>query len=391
MKSKIIPFSKLHESDLFIDSIYAGGNSSNAGDDPISKVLKTGNQGGFRYVGNLSNIRLCALYSEMSNPDWPDTLDTESGQFIYYGDNKNPGHELHETRRKGNFVLSNSFKALHLNEREKVPPFFVFTKGTKGRDVVFRGLAVPGAKSLSNTEDLIAIWKTTRGERFQNYKAVFTILDIGSISRKWIDDIHKGQPISNNAPARWVEWIQRGIYYPLIAPRSLIYRTIDEQLPSTQLQKEIINSIITHFKQHRDREYAFEKCAVEIVKYMDTNVVSCDLTRYWRDGGRDAMGEYKIGTKGSEIKIDFAMEAKCKNIKYGSGIKETSRLLSRLRYRQFGIFVTTSFISDQAYKEIVEDMHPVIILSGKDIANILIQVGYASPESIKVWLEKNFS
>lgn len=391
MKNNVITFSLLKESDLMVDSIYEGGSRGNAGDDPISKLLMTGNQGGFRYVGTLQNIRLCALYSELSDPEWPDILDTEFGRFSYYGDNKNAGYDLHDTRRKGNLVLKNTFNALHLNMREKIPPFFVFTKGGKGRDVVFRGLAVPGATSLSNTEDLIAIWKSKKDERFQNYKAVFTILDISSISRKWLNDIHNNNPVSENSPKKWLAWIKGGAYHPLIAPRSLIHRTIKEQLPSNSLQLEIIIAIITFFKQHKDREYAFEKCAVEIIKYMDTNVVSCDLTRFWRDGGRDAIGEYKIGVKQSEIKIDFAVEAKCKNLKYGSGIKETSRLVARLRHRQFGVFVTTSYVSEQAYKELVEDMHPVVILSGKDIANILIQQGYVTVEAVKKWLNSNFS
>ncbi|SVC93627.1 uncharacterized protein METZ01_LOCUS346481 [marine metagenome] len=39
--------------------------------------------------------------------------------------------------------------------------------------------------------------------------------------------------------------------------------------------------------------------------------------------------------------------------------------------RQFGIFVTTSWVSEQAYKELVEDRHPVLVISGRDIIEIL--------------------
>ena len=48
-----------------------------------------------------------------------------------------------------------------------------------------------------------------------------------------------------------------------------------------------------------------------------------------------------------------------------------SRLISRLKYRDFGIFVTTSYVSEQAYKELLEDGHPVIIISGRDIIELL--------------------
>ena len=31
--------------------------------------------------------------------------------------------------------------------------------------------------SFTATADLVAVWKTTKGQRFQNYRAVFTVLD----------------------------------------------------------------------------------------------------------------------------------------------------------------------------------------------------------------------
>jgi hypothetical protein len=34
-----------------------------------------------------------------------------------------------------------------------------------------------------------------------------------------------------------------------------------------------------------------------------------------------------------------------------SGVREMSRLISRLRHRQFGVLVTTSYVDNQAYRE----------------------------------------
>lgn len=48
-----------------------------------------------------------------------------------------------------------------------------------------------------------------------------------------------------------------------------------------------------------------------------------------------------------------------------------SRLISRIRYRQFGIMITTSYVDNQAYKEVVEDGHPILIVTASDIASIL--------------------
>ena len=133
----------------------------------------------------------------------------------------------------------------------------------------------------------------------------------------------------------------------------------------------------------------FEACAVDIVEKMDSNFVDFTLTRPWRDGGRDAVGHYMISTGGKAnypLKMDCALEAKCYADNNSVGVKEMSRLISRIRYRQFGILVTTSFINDQAYKEVVEDGHPILIVTASDIAGILRNNGINS-ENIMQWLE----
>ena len=48
-----------------------------------------------------------------------------------------------------------------------------------------------------------------------------------------------------------------------------------------------------------------------------------------------------------------------------------SRLISRIRYRQFGILMTTSYVDSQAYQEVVEDGHPILVITATDIARIL--------------------
>lgn len=387
----VFDFDELESADLNVDALYQGGTAGNAGDDPISRLTGTGNMGGFRYVGSLENrVRLCVLYSTMTDTDWPDVLDMESGRFIYYGDNKNPGHELHETKKKGNEILKTAFDAAHVGNREIIPPFFIFTKAAEGRDVRFRGLAVPGSPGLSMNEDLVAIWKMKKGMRFQNYKAVFTILDEAVIPRDWILDIHRGDPQSINAPDSWLDWIRTGMVQPLIAPRAEQHRTKFEQLPRTKAEQEMIREIIGYFHDHPRGAYAFEECAARLAVMMDGNIRSYDLTRPWRDGGRDAIGKYRIGHHETSIGVDFALEAKCNDLGNGCGVRATSRLISRLRYRQFGIFVTTSYVSKQAYKEIVEDRHPVIIVAGSDICRILVEAGTKNPLQVREWLEEKF-
>jgi len=119
-------------------------------------------------------------------------------------------------------------------------------------------------------------------------------------------------------------------------------------------------------------------------------IASLDLTRPSRDGGRDAIGKLRIGTGRSAILSDFALEAKCYAISQPVAVRELSRLISRLRHRQFGVFVTTSYIHLQAYKEIKEDEHPIVVISARDIAELLKAIGVTDATATRAWLNREF-
>lgn len=385
-----IPFDQLADADLYVDAIYEGGTAGTFGDDPISRLLPCGNRGGFRVATRANERRhaLVVLYSTLADTDWPDQLDLDLGRFTYYGDNKHPGHELHQTHRGGNRLLRQAFDATHAApaRRDEIPPFFVFTKGSLGRDVVFRGLAVPGAAELSPTDDLVAIWRTTADQRFQNYRATFTLLDTGAvITRNWINELITGAPEPEHAPAAWRDWIVRGHYRPLRAPRTRLFRTVEDQRPQTSDDAAIVAAIRHHFVD----PHAFEACAAAIWQmYAPTSDYT--LTAPSRDGGRDAYGYYKLGPEADPIRLDFALEAKCYSPDNGVGVRELSRLISRLRHRQFGVLVTTSYLAPQAYEELRDDDHPVVVISARDIVDILKRQGVATPSQAEAWLQREF-
>ena len=168
-----------------------------------------------------------------------------------------------------------------------------------------------------------------------------------------------------------------------MAPHSLETRDKAQQLPKTASDTKILNLIYDHYK---DDPYGFEYCAMEIARLSLPDIHEWELTRPWRDGGRDAIGSYKIGTGLGAIDVEFALEAKCYQSKSGAGVKELSRLISRLRHRQFGVLVTTSFLSSQAYKELKEDKHPVVVIAANDIIEIL-KNRIGTTENIKYWLK----
>ncbi len=114
-ESRRYPFDQLPTADLVVDALYEGGTIGNASDDPLGKLLPCGNQGGFRFRNRRigTGKQFVVLYSDLSDNDWPDVLDVELGRFTYYGDNKRPGHGLHETKRGGNAILNDAFERVH--------------------------------------------------------------------------------------------------------------------------------------------------------------------------------------------------------------------------------------------------------------------------------------
>ena len=111
------------------------------------------------------------------------------------------------------------------------------------------------------------------------------------------------------------------------------------------------------------------------------------MTRPWRDGGRDATGKLRIGKGSASIEVTFALEAKCYSPANSVGVREISRLISRIKHREFGVLLTTSFVNQQAYSEVVEDRHPVIIVTAHDIIGLLRAAGHDTPTRLGIWMD----
>lgn len=391
-----VQFEDLEKSDLYIDCVYKGGKVSNMSAEPFHKLIPgCENAGGFRKKlreDGSGKYAYVVLYTSMEELEWPDYLDEETGIFRYYGDNREPGRELTDTKKKGNKILETAFALLNEGVHlEDMPPFFIFKKTGVGRDIQFLGLAAPGNPKISPDRDLVAFWRTVKEKRFQNYEAYFTVLDTGKkpIYRKWIESlIYDHENNLQYAPDAWKKFVKEGRngIVPLAAPRMLKIPTSYEQLQCDNEGSICLDVIRNHYK---DFSQGFEACATNIVSKMDTNFVDFSLTRPWRDGGRDALGFYSISTGGkvnAPLKIDCALEAKCYSPKNSVGVKEMSRLISRIRYRQFGILITTSYVDKQAYQEVLEDGHPILIVTASDIAGVLRRNAINSA-NVEEWLQ----
>lgn len=389
---RTVSFDQLGSCDLVVDAVYEGGPQANAGADPLSRLLPgVGNQGGFRASGARGSERFVVLFTSGEETDWPDSLDLSTGQFVYYGDNRTPGSQLRETRKGGNALLERVFESLHAetDARLDVPPFLLFRKrptANSKRSVQFLGLAVPGFPGLPKTEDLVAVWKSTGGQRFQNYRAVFTVLDAQVVKREWLTALSVPGPTAGDlAPVPWTAWSKTGQYKPLVASPTKVIRSIQEQTPDTPGKKNLLAAI---WARYGDDPIGFESFAARIFQLSDSRVVIDSVTRASVDGGRDAVGRYLLGVPADPVYAEFALEAKCYRPPMGNeppntvGVKEVSRLISRLKHRQFGVLVTTSVIARQAYEEVRSDGHPIVFLCARDLAEILIKAGYHEPDTL---------
>ena len=92
------------------------------------------------------------------------------------------------------------------------------------------------------------------------------------------------------------------------------------------------------------------------------------------------------------VYVDFYLQAKCYNYKTTSiGVKDTARLISRIKDRQFGILFTTSYIAKQAYEEILDDGHPIVFINGKNIIDYIFnELELKDIESLEKWLILNY-
>jgi hypothetical protein len=87
-------------------------------------------------------------------------------------------------------------------------PSLLFDK-CGGRGVRFRGLLAPGTDRTNGEEDLVAVWRTTNGQRFQNYRARFTGFDTGSVTRNRIKQACLRRPV-NPPPSNLTGYRLRG-------------------------------------------------------------------------------------------------------------------------------------------------------------------------------------
>ena len=397
-KVNTIPFAQLEGVHLAAGTVYEGGVTGNLSDDPLARLLKGGNSGGFRYCGSVDNLNYLIITITTDNQQWTDTIDPESGTVICYGDNRSPDHGIHDTPRHGNLILRKLFKNLHssIDPRCHVPPIFLFSKHpnkASPRSIRFLGVCAPGSPGLKAANDLTRKQKRVESRPFWNYRATFTLLDIPVIKRAWIHDLEMGRKDSPHRPIVWKMWLKSGLYRPLQQGRRYRVRSSGMQLPADDLRKALLFKLYRYFSSE---PYKFLHFAADVYALTDSKITLERVRRHSSDGSYTITGKFRLGIDADPIHLGFLVETKCYNPGIGArkrksiGVKEILKLLSRLEDQQFGVLVTTSVVTQQAYEAIREQNHPVICIAGTDIIDILMSSNITSVRQLTGWLSDNY-
>lgn len=169
---------------LIPGALYKSGEKTGYSNEQLSKLLGVGNSSGIRSKNNI-NKKLAYIVCTIttSNNDWDDTINFETKEVIYYGDNyKN--QDILNTKQKGNKRLKFLFE--NVDNPNSQAPIFLFYKDIDcvRQDFKFAGTLIPNYHGMG-------LEIITDNNGIKNYCAHFTLTE-DIIDLKWINDILEG-------------------------------------------------------------------------------------------------------------------------------------------------------------------------------------------------------
>jgi hypothetical protein len=303
------------------------------------------------------------------NP-WDDIVDYNSSTIYYWGDAKFD-KEKHYQDFVGNQRLIQTWNLILENKLDLVPPILHFSKPKSGF-VKFTGLCV--------LTDLKHSWFDHEGEPVKNLKAELRILDQEEVDVAWLHRRAKCEDLSilnKDCPDVWRQYIKGKTIKLDLHKKHIKKKT--QQLPASGSDDESVLKQLSSLPAH-----IFEVAVVELFRQLPHVNHNITRTRFVKDDGFDFYGEFSIPFP-LAYSIEFLGEVK--RHKSSIGPEYVSRLVARLGRGQYGIFVTTSYYTEQAQREVLEDEYPVRLYSGIDLVNFLRELRLIRNNRIKEdWL-----
>lgn len=340
-----------------------------------------GNSGGIR-SGKYLNLKINmpsyivlitrSIAHRSYNP-WEDIIDYSTGSIYYWGDAKSSKLK-HYSEFKGNKNLLKIYEHVLENKLINVPPILHFSKTERGI-VKFNGLCV-----ITNLE---LTWFEDKGDPVKNYRCKLSILDTETVKIEWLHNRVKCtelKDLNKTAPKVWIDYIKGNVRKLDIWSKSII-KKIDQLPPEKSEEAHLLLQL------NKLSPTQFEAVVVDLFRNLPHVNHKIVRTRPTADGGFDFYGQFSIPYP---IKYEIGFIGEVKKFARENAVqpKHVSRLVARLNRGQYGIFVTTSYYTEQAQREVLEDGYPVKLFSGNDIVKFLHELRLVDQGEIKKeWLE----
>lgn len=328
-----------------------------------------------------------------SNP-WHDEFDLDHGHVRYFGDHK-PSTVGLPGATPGNRALLEAVR-LHAgtneNERLLAPPLLLFRSATiyKGGQGVVKGHVEFCGAAIIERLDFVVQRDPETGKSFPNLALDLAVISgdqADCIDLRWMDDRRdenlSAEAALKHAPASWKTWVAGGrSAIPRVRRRVLAssVKTSAEQQPDPGSPEEAVLQRIYQF--YDGRKHAFEllasRVAAEILRDSGATYREGWLSRSSGDGGVDFVGRLDVGAANSNTPVVVLGQAKCILPSSSISPEQVARVVARLRRGWIGIYVTTGSFSKQAQVEIIDDQYPVVLISGRVLAQTVRRLAAAS-------------
>lgn len=315
---------------------------------------------------------------------WFDYFDLRRGYGRYFGDASTQTHarQIPATNTPANRLLWAAWERGTSSEaatRRNGPPL-ICLRQHRPSIYEFLGVAV--------VEDATAVaqWDIYSSRSFTNLRFELCILDLAAeddfLNWRWLNERrHWAQHPDNPdllAPAAWRRWVEGGhtvieqVRRRVIAPPR---RSKAEQLPTPKSPLErILLDVYAHFGSS---QHEFEFLAAAVIAHVlagSGNYRHGWVTRRSGDFGIDFVGALRVGVPPAATELVLLGQAKCEAPSRSTSARDVARIVARLRRGWIGAYVTTGWFTPAMQQELARDEYPVLLLSGVDVAQAVMEM-----------------
>jgi len=351
-----------------------------SGINPIGKVLNKGIERTPAIITRSSPHKIGSL-----DTPWQDIYNIEKGHIRYFGDNKDIGDP---EKKKGNKALLKQFEIHNSSNidvrRGACPIIFFKSKSIDGKQKGY--LEFNGFGIITNAERIVQHNRNTNKD-FVNYVFDFAVLDTNLENEyfdwQWIN-LRRDKNLSieetlKKAPSSWKKWIRLGNKSIDSLRRNVFKLNV---LPTSQQKPEEGSKELKTLKEIYDfydkNKLRFENLASivteHLIKKSAKNYKAGWITKGSGDSGIDFIGRMDIGTGFGSAKVIVLGQAKCESLNSPTGGNHIARTVAKLKRGWLGVYVTTSYFSDNVQIEILEDKYPLLLINGKKLAELVNEI-----------------